>query len=238
MLQDFNIEVGTTGAHIAIFVSIIIFVAYYLFNRFKGILIGNTDGIKSFLVQKFSGVLLLGVIPFYYLYDRDDSLPFYMFVAPDNLQSVFNYCLLVGIVFIGISSVVSVKEENCIVYPQIRDKEWTLATAAASFVGWVSYLFAYEFLFRGYLLMSCVKELDLMGSIFINAGLYALAHFDKGRKEIVGSFVVGIVLCIITIKTGSIWVSIFSHITIALSNEYFSFKANPETSFSFFKSKG
>ena len=81
--------------------------------------------------------------------------------------------------------------------------------------------------------MSCLAELDPIGAIMINSILYGLTQASKGRNEAIGAFVVGLILCMITIKTGTVWVAIVVHIIMALANEYFSFKANPETKFSF-----
>ena len=53
MTEHINMEIGTTTSHIAIMVSIALFVAYYLINHFKGKVIGtDSEGIAPFLIQK------------------------------------------------------------------------------------------------------------------------------------------------------------------------------------------
>ena len=229
-----ELTIGITPSYIAIFATVILCACFHFFNQFKGKIIrGNPDGKLHFVIQKLSGLIILGAIPYYYLVQKDGAIPFYLVLDNEGFEVVNRYVLIAGFVSIGISSVYSAKEDNLKTYPQIKDKSWTLATAVISSLGWIAHLIGAEFLFRGFLLMSCLAELDPIGAIMINSILYGLTQASKGRNEAIGAFVVGLILCMITIKPGPVWVAIVVHIIMALANEYFSFKANPETKFSF-----
>lgn len=115
-------------------------------------------------------------------------------------------------------------------YPQIRAKEWTPAMLAISAVSWVLFLVAYEFLFRGFLLYASLDIMDPAKAVFLNTVLYALAHFYKGPREIVGTLPAGILFCYLTLLTGNIWSAVVLHSVMALSNEWFSLRAHPEMS--------
>ena len=113
-------------------------------------------------------------------------------------------------------------------YPQIRKKEWNFQLLLLSAFSWTAYLLAYEFMFRGYLLFISVAYLGVWPAIALNVAIYALVHVPKGYKEAFGAVPFGIVLGIITIQTGTIWVAFVVHVIMALSNEWFSLRANPE----------
>lgn len=112
--------------------------------------------------------------------------------------------------------------DNLAMYPQIRSKNWPNSLIVKSGLTWVAYLIAYEFLFRGYLLFSWEWEAGAALAIAVNIALYALVHVPKGIKEAFGAIPLGIVLCLLTLKTGSIWIAIIVHVAMALSNEWFS----------------
>jgi membrane protease YdiL (CAAX protease family) len=92
------------------------------------------------------------------------------------------------------------------------------------------YLLGYEIMFRGFLLFSCLNEMNILSAIAINISIYALIHIPKGFKEVAGSLPLGILLCLMTIYTGTIWAAFMTHGILALSNEWFSLKYHPEIS--------
>jgi membrane protease YdiL (CAAX protease family) len=92
----------------------------------------------------------------------------------------------------------------------------------------MTYLFAYEFLFRGLLLFFCIEELGVVLALIVNIFLYSLVHIPKGRKETIGAIPMGIILCILTIHSGTIWMAFWIHCSLALSNEWLSIKYHPD----------
>jgi len=70
---------------------------------------------------------------------------------------------------------------------------------------------AEEVLFRGYLLGKLRKNVSLLVSIFVTSVLFAIVHlsFNVG----VDVFALSIVLCLLRVKTGSLWPSILLHMT-------------------------
>ncbi|HEX2977454.1 MAG TPA: CPBP family intramembrane glutamic endopeptidase, partial [Bacteroidales bacterium] len=117
--------------------------------------------------------------------------------------------------------------QNLAMYPQIRRNEWSYSLLATSALSWLSYILAYEFLFRGYLLFSSIQVIGLWPAIILNTIIYSLVHFHKGIKEMVGSLPFGIILCYLCYLTGSIWIAVIAHSTMVLSNEWFSIQKNP-----------
>lgn len=136
---------------------------------------------------------------------------------------------------IGLSAVVipvaymsAQKPENLVNYPQIRAKKWTKRTVAINAAGWALYLFGYELLFRGVLLFPVADHLGIWPAIAINIALYAATHIPKGMSETIGAAPLGLILCILTLSTGTIWIAFFVHLAMALTNSFTALKFHPD----------
>lgn len=120
--------------------------------------------------------------------------------------------------------------ENLAAYPEIRLAQWRRKDLSLSLLSWALYMIGYEFAFRGYLLFASARAFGPWPAIAISTVLYSLAHLPKNRRETIGAIPLGILLCIITFRTGSILVPIIVHTVMALSNNWFSLKHHPEMS--------
>jgi membrane protease YdiL (CAAX protease family) len=80
------------------------------------------------------------------------------------------------------------------------------------------FLIVYESFVRGVMLFVMIEDFGISAAITVNLILYALLHwFDK--KERVGSVLMGIILCSVSIYYHSVWPAIIIHLSLALSNE-------------------
>lgn len=95
----------------------------------------------------------------------------------------------------------------------------------ASALSWIAYLFSYEVLFRGLLLFSAREAIGYWPAIILNTGIYSLVHYPKGIKETLGAVPFGIIICVLTFKTGNMLIAFFTHTILALSNEWLSIHA-------------
>jgi membrane protease YdiL (CAAX protease family) len=127
-----------------------------------------------------------------------------------------------AILIIVICLITSRREHNLAHYPQIRAEDWSGGLLAVSALGWMVYLVGYEIMFRGFLLFACYDAFGYWPAILINIAVYAVAHIPKGRMETLGSIPVGCIFCMVTLWQGYFWFALFTHITMALSNEWFS----------------
>lgn len=116
-------------------------------------------------------------------------------------------------------------------YPQLRINSWTPGLFMLNALGWVFYLLGYEYLFRGILLFGVYEDWGFWGAIATNTAIYSLAHFNKGPGETLGAIPFGVLLCLITLSTGTIWFALLAHLSLALSNDYFSIRYNPDMKF-------
>jgi len=125
------------------------------------------------------------------------------------------------------------KPENFEMYPEMRVPRWGVWPVAANFLSCAAYMFAYEFLFRGFLLFACLAVMPAWLAILVNVVLYALAHVAKGPREALGSLPLGIVLCFSAIETGAIWAAFLIHVIMSQLNDYLAVRANPAMRFGF-----
>jgi membrane protease YdiL (CAAX protease family) len=221
-----------------ILTTVLAYLAYWYLSQAKFILkiIEERSTQKSYLLkkvlwQRLSGVFFLGILPGSVLLI---FLPFTLkelglFYQISNETILLTIILIVIVVIIN--SFAASNPENLKNYPQIRIPGWNLSIVFINMISWSLYLMAYEFLFRGILLFGLIKPFGIWPAIAINVALYSLVHFPKGIRETLGAIPLGFVLSILTVQTGTIWIAIIVHIGMALSNDYFSFKANPEFKF-------
>lgn len=177
------------------------------------------------LFHRVAGVLFFGFFPFIILIlSGQDYSKFGM--APPKFVS-YLYVLFLSIIILPVNYFNARTSANLQMYPQIRKEVWSLPLISVSAIAWAGYLIAYEFMVRGYLLYSTIPLTGVWPAIIINTIIYSLIHVHKGVKEMIASVPLGIVLCYLTYSTGNIWTAVFTHILMALSNEWFSIYLNP-----------
>jgi membrane protease YdiL (CAAX protease family) len=205
-----------------------IFTSERINNRFMDKFGTPGASIRKVLYQRILGGVLYGLVPLLIIvlvFRR--PLGGYGF-SGENLAKSFLLWMPVGLVVVGISYFLSKNEKNLARYPQIRISEWNTKILLVSALTWIVYLVGYEFMFRGFLLFSCLESFGYWPAILINICLYSLVHVPKGATEAFGSLLLGAFLCYLTLFLGSFWLAVFIHVTIALSTEWFSLGFQPD----------
>jgi len=213
--------------------SVVIFVAacytlYLLtisgtFNRWIGISPGET---RQIILQRLSGVVFFGIVPVMVIILLLDQSPdAYGVKVPSG--KTFLFALLFGLVVLPVNYFSTRSPGILAMYPQIREKTWSVKLIIISSLTWILYLTAYEFLFRGFILFVFLNTVGTWAAIAANVVLYSLFHIHKGWKEMLGSLPFGLVACYFTIVTGDIWFAVILHCILALTNEWFALYRNP-----------
>ena len=202
----------------------------FLIYRYRGAqlaqrVLGNGD-IRR---QRIIGAVLLGLLPGIALVfgfdldlcDHGLAIPHY---ASKGAWSV-------GVLLIAIPLIYqqAQKETYWEHYPELRHERWSKKTTISNAASWMIYLLAYEFLFRGLLLMSLDAWLGQEAAITIMAAMYVLSHVDKSQEETFGSLAMSVVFALAALGTNSIWLPWLMHCTIAIASDTFSVRANPKT---------
>lgn len=224
--------------YISIIVVTTVFLAYFFLSNssfIKNRLIrkAGVDKTKIYwiLFEKLVGFFFFGIVPLTVVFVGFKGRLQLFGLSGENILQSFYWVIGLSPVLILLSYFNSKTKENLLRYPQIRTSEWTLQLLVVSALSWLLYLLAYEFMFRGFLLFVSERNVGYWYAIILNIVIYSLAHLPKGMKETIGAIPFGLVLCLISLQTGSIFASFFLHLVLALSNEWFSLKANPEMSF-------
>jgi membrane protease YdiL (CAAX protease family) len=86
---------------------------------------------------------------------------------------------------------------------------------------YVVQFFAVEFFYRGFIIHGLKKQLGI-SSVWVMVPPYCMIHFGKPLPDCVGSIFAGIVLGVMSYRTGSIWLGAAIHIAVALSMDLLS----------------
>lgn len=197
-------------------------------KRFKNRYSSHAASIRKVLYQRLLGCTLYGLVPaliIVLVFQR--PLAQYGF-ATANMMKSFLWWLPLAVLGVFLTYIGARNENSLAMYPQIRVRQWNRGLLWVSALSWITYLVGYEFLFRGYLLFSCLESFGYWPAIIINICLYSLFHIQKGYREVVGSLIFGFLLCYLTLHLGSFWFAVFIHVTMALSNEWFSLGFQPD----------
>jgi len=191
------------------------FIVYFIISfAYKTLNLRNIEGallIKKGLLlinlKHILGILLFGIL-FYLI------IPEYRFLINSIEIPKLNIVLLILVIVLtsGFLSFTSVKKK-------LKDK--TERSQYKSSQGWIYFiirlifLFSYEFFFRGVLLFTLIDTYGLTIAIIICTSLYVLIHAFDTRAEIIGAIPFGIILCLFSYFTNSIWAAFIIHITLS-----------------------
>ena len=112
-------------------------------------------------------------------------------------------------------------------YPHMRIRAWSFGHVAINVLSWAGYLFAYELMFRGYML-SVLMPAGVVAAVAVNIAIYVAVHVPKGVSEAIGAVPFGLVVCYLTLTYGTIWAAFFLHLALALANSFVALRGNPE----------
>lgn len=187
--------------------------------------------LKQFMFRKTWGFVSMGILPaLAYVLIFNESVPAFG-LTMSKLANYAPWIFLTLLIPALLNAFLARNPKTHKVYPQLRIREWTPGLFALSALGWFLYLLGYEYLFRGILLFGIFDTWGYWPAIAINTVIYSLAHFNKGPGETLGAIPFGILLCIITLSSGTIWFALIAHLGLALSNDFFSILYNPEMKF-------
>lgn len=181
--------------------------------------------------QKLTGFLCLGLLPLLVvLMTLPYSLTDYGLGFANTGASLL-WVLGLSCVIFPLNINAARRPQNLSYYPMIRAERWDAKLVLTNALATTAYLLAYELLFRGIVLSVCVATLGVWPAVAINVALYSTTHLPKGPAETIGAIPFGVLVCYITLTTGTIWVAVVIHIILSLSNDYLSVYYNPSMQF-------
>lgn len=223
---------------VSIVLTVVCFSTYYFTaqsDRIKAWFVRPKTGteylISTFLYRKITGFVFLGVIPaIVTLFIFRVSIVELGFQW-GKLSVYYPWILVLIPVIFLLNFLITRKQAIYSKYPELKVKNWNTKILLTSISGWIIYLPAYEFLFRGVLLHGCIETYGPAIAIAVNLFMYAAAHLMQGWRESAGSLIFGLVLCLITLATKSLIPAIILHLSLSVSAEIFAIYHNPEMKF-------
>lgn len=200
----------------------------YIFNTYSD---QDDAWVAWIFFRKMTGAFWIGLVPAILAFTflpyslQDYGINF------ENLKQTILFILPVALSMIFLNFKVSNNKKNLDFYPEMRVEKWTTSKFCINAIGWLSYLFAYEFMCRGVLLFTCYHAFGFWPALAINLCFYVCTHIAKGLTETIGTYPYGIVLCFVTIFTGNIWFAFITHSVLALSNDVYAIYHSPERGF-------
>lgn len=211
---------------IALFMYLLLYLTYYFSDHFEVIKSINAmvetkaDTVEmAIYLRRVLGFVLLGMIPFVItgtVFDR--PINDYGIGIPSG-NHVWLWAVIPTIIFLIGSVLKSGKSIDLSYYPEVRVKSWNTRGKLVNAASWAVYLLGYEFAIRGMLFFSLLYAFGLWPAIIIDSVIYSLIHIFKGWKEAYGAFFLGILFCLITYYTHSIWVAYLIHVILAVTND-------------------
>ena len=245
MFQSLDIDLSWKAGDLVSFLPIILALIFFIIYWFTA----ASPRVKKYFYDKYEfdeasyrhifftkifGFVSMGVLPVSVclIFLNGFSLSDYglVYIEQTTLYSII-WTLGLSVLVIPLVHFSARKPKNLVNYPQIRAKIWTSKMVYMNALGWFLYLFGYEFLFRGVLLFPLIEPLGVWPAIAVNIALYSATHIPKGLDETIGAIPLGLVLCLLTLSSGTIWIAFFVHVAMAWTNTFTALRFNPDTNY-------
>ncbi len=186
------------------------------------------DATLAFFSEKLTGIIFTGILPFI-LFRIIMGIRLSAYTSLSSSGNTVWYIVAILALVTAVSSFISskgttVRQRS----PQLRMDVWHLRHVLIAGLGWLFYIFGYEYFFRGILWFICLDAFGFFPALIINLILYAAVHVPKGRFMALGSIPMGIILCLLSYYTGSFYAAFIIHAVMAVTTELASAWNNPE----------
>lgn len=185
---------------------------------------GMSSNERAVHLQRFTGALLLGLIPLL----ASQALPGGLAVCGVGLPkpgASLAFALALPVLLLPVLYFSVTNERGRAHYPQIRDAKWGRGLQARNVATWTVYLLGYEFFFRGFLLFALAHWLGGTAAVLFTTVLYAIAHLTKDPLECLATVPMGLILGAGALYTGGFWGPFAAHLGIAVVSETMAMKA-------------
>jgi membrane protease YdiL (CAAX protease family) len=157
----------------------------------------------KFVSDKLAGIIFTGIIPYFIFILIFKIMPSDIGFTAGRINQIIIILTGLTLVTIFVSFLSSKNQKIQGRSPELRIKIWHLRHLILSSVGWIVYIFGYEFFFRGILWFSCFRAYGFWPALVINILLYSLVHLPKGKIMTIGAVPLGIIFCILSYASGS-----------------------------------
>lgn len=223
--EDINISSAQLRVLIPVLAGLIGYLCYWfiqesprLKNRLEEKYGQERASIRRILLSKYLGAISIGLFPFlaYKIAFPKTSLNELGFFINGETAMTSLYWIAGFLVVMVPILFFSSRSPNILAkQPEIRKSEWSRKLMISNLLAWAVYLLGYEFFFRGVLLFPLLESIGIWPAIAVNVLFYAGVHIPKGADEALGAIPLAVILCLLTLHTGTIWIAYFVHLAMA-----------------------
>lgn len=187
----------------------------------------GADQARTVHLQRASGVVLLGVVPGLVGWLALDSGPADLGLGWPGWAVSAAFVGAVAALVLPLVRWNAGQSGGWSSYPEIRATHWDRRLRWQNAASWAAYLLAYEFFFRGFLLVPLVAWTDVWPAIAIMTALYVAVHLGQPAGEAVGTLPMGVIFAVVALGSGAVWACWVGHVLIAVGNDHWVVRANP-----------
>jgi membrane protease YdiL (CAAX protease family) len=237
----FNSQQISVFTVLPVMLTVVFYSFYWLIKssgKLKQMIYARYEPVSANVIHVFlkrsAGFFLLGIVPVALTFMlnngyslEDAGLVFRTETAGFSVIGV----ILMSVLVIPVVSFSARKPKIYDTYPEIRVTNWTGKFLFAELFTWAFYLLGYEALFRGVLLFGLANALGPVTATIISVIIYSAAHLPKNRTETLAAIPFGLVLCLLTLYSGSIWIAFIVHFINAVTTTITAIRFNPAMNF-------
>jgi uncharacterized protein len=180
------------------------------------------------VLQRLSGVVLLGVVPAMVGWLALGLGPAALGLGVPEPGVSAGFVVFIAVLVLPFVRWSARQPESWAAYPEIRAGRWDARLRALNLASWAAYLLAYEFFFRGFVLVPLVAFAGLWPGIAIMTVIYVAVHLTQPAGEAVGTLPMGVIFAGVALGSGAVWACWLGHVLIAVGNDHWVVAANPE----------
>ena len=194
------------------------------------LLADRVDSAQAVVLQRSAGVLLLGIVPGLVGWWALGRSPIDLGLGVPEPTVSLGFLGFIAVAALPLVRWSAKRPDSREAYPEIRSNPWDRRLRTTNALSWAVYLLAYEFFFRGFLLVPLVAWAGLWPGIAITTAIYVTVHFTQPAGEAIGTLPMGILFALVALSSGAIWAGWIGHVAIAVANDHWVVEANPELS--------
>jgi membrane protease YdiL (CAAX protease family) len=172
------------------------------------------------LAQKYLGAVVLGLVPAGVLWVVPGLSPAASGIGMPDWPATLLWGGFLALAALPVPYFSAQSEDMQAYYPQIRVSEWDLTLFVHNGWAWTMYLLAYEFLFRGVLVIGLSTFTSPWTAVALSGALATATHIPKGAKETFATVPYSLLLGFVALQSGSVWAGVVGHAALAISNDF------------------
>ena len=166
------------------------------------------NGLRLLNLKHFFGIVLFGILSYIMIPE------FRYLIEPVEIPKLHVLVPFLLVLFLSVYVSLSESKKHLSNFENTKYLHHVTAALLYFSVRFV-FLLSYEYFFRGVLLFNLLQHNSIVLAITYCTILYVLIHIFDSKKEIFGAIPFGIILCLFSYFTNSIWYPFLIHLALS-----------------------